>query len=199
MVSNQRIDLANWEIFLWSLYDIGGDAGMVDVELAFLKAHELAPQRFSWRTRDDLPQYKRLSKALQDAEKKAGRFMTKTSDGRKRQLTVQGVDWIAQNKSRLERLGEPTFKAGQTRSIQSTKWFHAIQHSREFANWRNRKVIEFQKWRMAELLRCTPDSPLETWQSRIEQTKVAAHSAGRDDVVRFLVEFARHISNEEHT
>ena len=91
-VRKKHIDLANWEIFVWGLHNIGGDAGMVDIELAFLKAHEIAPQRFAWRTREDLPEYKKLSKALRDADAKAGNLMTKTSDGLKRQLTVEGIE-----------------------------------------------------------------------------------------------------------
>lgn len=195
MAKIKQIDLANWEIFLWSLYNVGGDVRMVDIELAFLKAHELASQRFAWRTREDLPEIKKLSKALRDADAKAGRLMTKTSDGLKRQLTVEGIDWIKNNKARLEKLGEPTFKAGQTKSAQSTRWFDAIQHSSEFEDWRSSKKINVEKWRMAELLQCTPDSPLETWQSRIEQTKVAAHNAGRDDVVTYLNELGIALNN----
>lgn len=45
MAMTKHIDLANWEIFLWSLYGICGDIGMDDIELAFLKTHELAPQK----------------------------------------------------------------------------------------------------------------------------------------------------------
>lgn len=186
MATKKQIDLANWEIFLWSLHNVGGDAGMIDVELAFLKAHEFAPQRFAWRTREDLPEYKKLSKALRDADAKAGRLMTRTSDGLKRQLTVEGIDWVNANMQKLKQLGASSFKAGQARSVQSTKWFDAIQHSSEFNSWRTNKEVRVEKWRLAELLQCTPDSPAETWESRIEQTKVAAHSAGRDDVVNYL-------------
>jgi hypothetical protein len=193
----EQIDLANWEIFLWSLYQVGGDKGMVDVELAFIKAHQLAPGRFSWRTRDDLPEIKKLSKALRDAEAKAGSMLTKTSDGLKRQLTISGIQWVENNFEHLKKLGASDFSAGQARSRKSTKWLIDIQNSEIFEHWKEDGQIDVQKWQLAGLLQCSPDSPIETWDARIEQTAVAAHHANRDDVVRFLKEIKRGLFHNE--
>jgi len=113
-------------------------------------------------------------------------MLTKTSDGHKRQLTVAGIEWIEENKSRLEKLGTASFGAGQTRSAKSTKWFIDIQNSGIFKAWEKDPATELQKWELASLLQCSPDSPLETWQTRLDQTAVAAHHANRDDVVEFL-------------
>ena len=47
-------DVANWEIFVWALAELGGAHRMVDVEAVFYRCFELAPLRFAWRTRADL-------------------------------------------------------------------------------------------------------------------------------------------------
>ena len=61
-------DVANWEIFVWALSQLDGAHRMVDVEEVFVRCFEVAPLRFSWRTGEDLPDYKKCSKALRDAE-----------------------------------------------------------------------------------------------------------------------------------
>lgn len=60
--------VTNSDVFLWALFELGGADEFVDVEAVFIKAFELAPLRLSWRTRPDLPDLKKCSKALRDAE-----------------------------------------------------------------------------------------------------------------------------------
>ena len=97
--NSTNIDFANWEIFLVALHRVGGDHEMVDVETAFIDAHKIAPMRFSWRTQD-VPEIKKLSKALRDADAKGGKYMT--GSGNKRQLTAAGLDWIEQKASQID-------------------------------------------------------------------------------------------------
>jgi hypothetical protein len=49
---------------------------MTDIETAFVEAHKLAPDRFAWRTKRDLPEYEKLSKALRDADANGRQLMT---------------------------------------------------------------------------------------------------------------------------
>jgi len=91
---SQVQEATNWEVFLWALYRLGGATEFIEVEDIFLKCFQLAPNRFSWRTRENLPDYKKCSKALRDAEAKQPHFLVKTGDGFKRQLTVEGQKWI---------------------------------------------------------------------------------------------------------
>ncbi len=60
----------NQDVFVWALYLLGGADRGVDVEEIYLKCFELAPARLGWRTRPDLPDYKKASKALQSIEAK---------------------------------------------------------------------------------------------------------------------------------
>jgi hypothetical protein len=69
--------VTNSDVFLWALYELGGADEFVDVEAAFFRAFELAPLRLSWRTRPDLPDLKKCSKALRDAENRKPRLLVK--------------------------------------------------------------------------------------------------------------------------
>ena len=58
----------NQDLFVWSLFLLNGGSEWVDVEDIYLKSFELAPERLSWRTRRDIPDYKKCAKALQSVE-----------------------------------------------------------------------------------------------------------------------------------
>jgi len=62
----------NDDLLVWALHLLGGAERWVDVEELYLKAFELAPARLSWRTRPDLPDYKKCAKALQAVESPKG-------------------------------------------------------------------------------------------------------------------------------
>jgi hypothetical protein len=193
----QTVELANWEIFMAALARAGGDREMVDVEAAFVVAHKLAPGRFSWRTRKDLPEYKKLSKALRDADAHAVQLMTRTSDGQKRQLTAQGLAWIENNRHKLGGLDNASTPPGMARSSLGASLLSRMLKSDEFLAWKSNDTKAMERWRLAELLKCSPDSPNETWQSRLEQTGAAAHAAGMKDVLEFVELIKGQIANEQ--
>ena len=64
----------NNDLLVWSLFLLGGAEKWVDVEDIYLKAFELGPARLSWRTRADIPDYKKVSKALQSVEAGGNRW-----------------------------------------------------------------------------------------------------------------------------
>jgi hypothetical protein len=184
--AKQTVDLANWEIFIVALSRVGGNREMTDVETAFVEAHKLAPDRFAWRTKRDLPEYKKLSKALRDADANGQQLMTGTSDGHKRQLTAQGLTWIENNQHRLKGLGDTRFSPGLAKSSFGAGLLARVSKAPEFLAWKKREQPPLPKWRLAEIFKCSPDSPVETWQSRLEQTGAAAHAAGMRDVLEFV-------------
>ena len=97
-------EATNWEIFVWVLHELGGSVTFVDIEDVFFRCFEVAPNRFSWRTRRDLPDYKKCSKALRDAESRRPALLVKTANAFKRQLTVEGQQWISVHQRNLEGL-----------------------------------------------------------------------------------------------
>ena len=103
--------VTNSDVFLWSLFELGGGEDFVDVEPAFLLAFQLAPQRLGWRTKSDLPDLKKCSKALRDAEAKVPSLLLKQGPDLRR-LTVEGQKWIEENFERLA--GKPPNQQNRT-------------------------------------------------------------------------------------
>jgi hypothetical protein len=177
--------VTNSDAFLWALYELGGADEFVDVEDVFIKAFELAPLRLSWRTRPDLPDLKKCSKALRDAEGREPRLLVKKG-AEMRRLTVEGQRWIEENFDRLaEALGsDAPVRAPRTR-VPSRLVSQALQSS-VFTMWAETRTITNEKWRVAEMLRCSPDSSHMVFRDRLETLRGAAYSAGRLDALEFL-------------
>jgi hypothetical protein len=177
--------VTNSDVFLWALYDLDGADEFVDVEDVFIKAFELAPLRLSWRTRPDLPDLKKCSKALRDAEGRDPRLLVKKG-AEMRRLTVEGQQWIEENFDRLAQAlgGEGPVRAPRARTP-SRLVSQAVQ-SAVFATWVETGTITDEKWRVAEMLRCSPDSSRAVFRDRLETLRGAAYSAGRHDALELL-------------
>lgn len=179
-------EIPNWNVVLWALHELGGDDDFVDIEQVFLRCFELAPQRLSWRTRPDLPDFKKCAKALQEAEARRPQLLVKTGDTFGRQLSVHGQKWIDTNEKRLRAL----LKSGQIvqepkRRPRARMLIEAEQAS-AFEEWRANPNAPIEKWKMAELLRCSPDSDVAVWRNRLATLRAAAHAADRKELLRFL-------------
>lgn len=55
---------SNSELFVWALYLLGGAEHDVDVEDIYLKCFAIAPARLGWRTKPEIPDYKKNSKSF---------------------------------------------------------------------------------------------------------------------------------------
>ena len=52
--------------------------------------------------------------------------------------------------------------------------------------WADRSEVTDEKWRVAEMLRCAPDSPQPVYRQRLETLRAAAYAAGREDALEFF-------------
>ena len=64
----------------------------------------------------------------------------------------------------------------------------AIERSDALASWVGGGRLPEEKWRIADILRCSPDSSRATWRSRLDSARAVAYSAEKHDVLRFLDE-----------
>lgn len=183
-------EITNWEIFLWALSRLGGGTEFVDVEDVFIMCFELAPKRFAWRTREDLADYKKCSKALRDAEARRPRLLVKTGDGLKRQLTVEGQEWASANERRMVATVQSGKVVQEPRSRPRVRLLAEVERSDPYRRWTEEGVLPAQKWQVAELLRCSPDSDRRIWRSRLQVLRAAANGADRARLLEFLDELA---------
>lgn len=186
MSRSSQNEAANWEILLWSLYRSGGFDSFVDIEVVFIKCFEIAPNRFSWRTRKEYPDYKKCAKALQEAERRRPALLIKTKDGLKRQLSVEGQKWVEINHERIGLMLESGRVVQEPITRPHIKFLTELERSDEYLAWLELKITPEEKWRVADLFRCSPDSDQDVWRSRLEVMKSAARSAGKEDVLDFL-------------
>lgn len=189
----------NQDLLVWSLHLLGGADRWVDVEDLYLQAFELAPARLAWRTKPDIPDYKKCAKALQSVEdakrgshpglfQKQGQYL--------RKLTMDGVEWCATHASTLERLygGEKPVPSAATQD--DARRIKEVESHPAFTGYRAGEQLRASRWDLAETFRCLGDSPPATWTARFDEVEMAARRNGRDDVVAFVTA-ARRVINEE--
>lgn len=175
----------NSDVFLWALYELGGADDFVDVEDVFIRSFELAPLRLSWRTRSDLPDLKKCSKALRDAEGRSPLLLVKKGPENRR-LTAEGQRWIEENFDRLANaLGtDRIVKAPRTRA--PSRLVGDALRNVAHKKWADTGEVTDEKWRIADMLRCSPDSARSVFRQRLETLRAAAYSTGHEDALAFL-------------
>lgn len=161
----------NQDVFLWALYLLGGANSEIDVEAIYLKAFELAPARLSWRTRSDLPDYKKTSKSLQSVESTTHPGLVHKTHALARKLTSDGSAWVELYRQIFELVygGKPVAPSRNSASEATRAAFKSSAAFEELIAGRNTDRIA-----IADALGCSPASPSPIWLSRIEQLERTA-------------------------
>lgn len=182
MTRKRRVD--NPDIIPFALYQLGGAGQFIDVEDIFLRCFKLAPERFRWR-KHLIANYKTLSKALRDFEGRHSALLLKTEDGLSRQLSKEGIDWVnARLGDFQEVLSQPGANPPTRRREQ--KLLNEFAGHRLVRAFEKGSAADLQKFEVADLLLCAPDSPTDVWIERLETYRSAASAAGRPNLVEFL-------------
>lgn len=177
--------ISNNDVILWALYELGGTDHFVDVEDVFLKAFEIAPRRFCWRTRSDLVDYKKCSLALGELGRRIPRPLINQGQYM-RMISLEGQHWIEENFDRLaEELGKDR-EVRATRRRSTGRLLSQVLRSSVYITWMSNGEMTAEKWKVAELLKCTPDNAKSVFQDRVTTLRSAAYSAGHEEVLRFL-------------
>jgi hypothetical protein len=183
MSSEEAISAA--DLFLFALFVLGGTDNFVDVEDVYLKAFELAPRRLSWRTKATLPDLKKCAKGLQQAEARMPNPLVK-SGAYARRLSMAGQHWVQENRPRLSatllagrHVAEPTRRPSAQRLTR-------LRRSAVFHDWMSNSAPPPLKWAVADIFRCSPDSPTGVWRERLETLKSDAFAAEDRETRAFL-------------
>ncbi len=174
----------NQDALVYALYLLGGADVDVDVETMYLKCHELAPARLSWRTRPDLPDYKKVSKALQSVEATTHVGLFHHTNQYARRLTLDGVRWVETYLSILE-------KVYLHAPVQASKVTN--MHERKRQDIKNSDVWHLYKTNpesltivdFASVLQCSAASSPVTWASRVHDVKRAADVLQDQELMSF--------------
>ena len=163
----------NQDVFVWALFLLGGADKDVDVEEIYLKCFELAPARLGWRTKPEIPDYKKTSKALQSVEATTHIGLINRPHQYARRLTPDGVNWVKNYESQLSSnySGKPV-----TASISHNQYERVRKTIKDSIVW-NLFVNgnkEFYLPDLASAMRCSATSPRTTWEARLNELKRAA-------------------------
>ena len=183
---------SNSELFVWALYLLGGAEHDVDVEDIYLKCFEIAPARLGWRTKPEIPDYKKTAKALQSVEAET-EFIHKTHQYARR-LTSSGLTWVNQNIDKLQATyGSQKVKPAATNHFyQRSAFIKAHPIWKDFQNGRSVDVLHT----LADSLECSPASPAQTWDGRFVELQTMASVLEDEDLEKFLT-FAKNAYKSE--
>lgn len=156
----------NQDIFIWALYLLGGADKDVDVEDIYIKCYELAPARFGWRTKPEIPDYKKISKAVQSIETKTHAGLVHKTNKYLRRLSVAGVQWVETWKPVLEASysGAPVVADKVHNQYEMLR--NQIKGSEAWRKFINGEV-DPDISDVAASLGTSPASPKATWDGRI--------------------------------
>lgn len=163
----------NQDIFVWALYVLGGADRDVDVEDIYLKSFEMAPARLGWRTRPEIPDYKKTSKALQSIEDKTHVGLIHRPHKYSRRLTSAGVCWVEDYKELLENLYS---KSNVEASLATNVYERARHEIKTSSVWQQfllspSSIVLVE---VAPVLKCSAASPRSVWSGRINELRRAA-------------------------
>lgn len=163
----------NQDALVFALYLLNGADQDVDVEEMFLKCHELAPARLSWRTRPDIPDYKKVSKALQSVEASTHIGLFHHTNQYARRLTLDGVRWVETYLPILEKVySKSPVQASKATNMHERKRYE-IKSSDIWNLYKtdpsSLTIVDF-----ASVLQCSAASSPVTWASRVHDVKRAA-------------------------
>jgi hypothetical protein len=173
----------NQDVFLWSLYRLGGAEHDVDVEAIYLLSFELAPARLGWRTRPDLPDYKKTSKALQAVEARTHVGLVHRTNQYLRRLTAAGAEWVEQNRAILERNYGGTTPVQAAASNTHERRRRSVRASNAFTTWSGKGAIPLSD--LADALECSTASPGSVWNARVIELERAAQVLADQDLADF--------------
>jgi hypothetical protein len=181
--------ITNTDIYLWALFELGGSDRFMDVEDVMLEAFRLVPERFCWRTKPDIPDKLKGNSALHGADAAFPKLLIKNGQSQRR-LTLEGQKWIEDNFDRLASALRGDVKVEAPKSRRSSRLLSEVSRSDIFMSWTDTDALVAEKWRYADLFRCSPDSAQHIWKHRLETLRSAAYAAGREDILKFLDQIA---------
>lgn len=173
----------NQDVFLWALYLLGGADRDVDVEDIYLKSFELAPARLGWRTRPDLPDYKKTAKALQSIEASTHVGLVHKTSSYMRRLSTEGVRWVEAYRDILATTyGAAPVPAAATNQHERRR--QRLKSSPVFVTWQ--ATGDLDVFDLADAFECSAASPAGVWNGRVEEARRAADVLADDDLTDFV-------------
>ena len=184
-LANKQNRLSNSDVLLIAVWKSGGGDRFIDIEDAYAVCWELTPHRFSWRTRSDLPNTKKLNKALSDFATRNDHPLVRQGSYKVR-LSSAGLEWIKEHEHLIDSLVGTESEKIEFSSNQVSRQLNRFKKTPLFGKWQANPEMNPEKWELALALRCSSDSPTSVWLQRIETLRADAQLSNDSEVLRFI-------------
>ena len=181
---NKQDRLSNSDVLLIAVWKSGGGDRFIDIEDAYAVCWELTPHRFSWRTRSDLPNTKKLNKALSDFANRDNHPLVRQGSYKVR-LSMAGLEWMQEHEHIINSLMGTESGKIEFSSNQASRQLNRFKKTPLFGKWQANPEMNPEKWELALALRCSSDSPSSVWFQRIETLRADAQLSRDSEVLRF--------------
>jgi hypothetical protein len=192
-------EVSNEDLVLAMLQRLGGVTHYVDIEVLTLALFDIAPARFSWRTRRDLPEREVVRFALVHANQRARRdgvrpFTVSRDFSRQWKLTASGVAEakVAAKKSEAAlRDAQPVKQTGRSHQRVSQARKHTL-----FTSYTEGRLAQAATHaQLADLFVVPPDAPIEVARGRADGLRAAALDIGDIEVAAFVEAIEREVDS----
>lgn len=187
--SRTRTAVSNVTVVLRVLDSLGGAEEWVDIEDVAAMAFSLAPDRFGWRTRS-WASWERVRTAFvhanQDSAKRRRQpLVTASQDGNRWRLTAEGVKTV---RSTVFPEGtDPASSVSRRGSSKSAERMRQIRRHPAFQRFANgTPAADIERFQIADLLLCPPDSAAEAVHRKLDLAKAAALDSADQEALQFL-------------
>ena len=187
--------LPNWEVLAYILAELGELQTSVHLEKIADRAYQLTPGAFRWELDEfsDRIDKDKVRVSLTDLEKrskgKLARAIGKSQRGQSKktdvwQLTPEGVDWIIDNKDRIERaLKGPRLELKRGKA---TELRNRLAASGLYRQYRSGAKLEYSPYEFTDLLECSPDARSALIQGRFDWLLNQVRLLDDPDLVTFV-------------
>lgn len=180
------LEANNNDVFMWAVFALGGAEKPIDVEDIYFKAFEIAPMRLGWRTRPELPNFKKTAKALQEIEANSHVGLLQKLGANYRRLTPAGVTWIEKYQDTLQALYGGSASVAGTKTSEDARSERELKTSEVWVLWKSGKALNISY--LAHVLNCTRASSPGVWEDRLADLERLATHSGDVDVKKFAHE-----------
>lgn len=154
-----------YEIVTLAVYLLGGDQRSVDTEDAAVKAHELAPGRFSWRKYPEQINLELVRVYLSDAKKPAKGGLLLGSGRTGWTLTPAGLQWAREaaqrfvgkdltwtrEQSRVGSIDENRWRRERARIQLTAAWRHWVKGAQELSRREAAEVFRIDSYAVGQI------------------------------------------------
>lgn len=193
-MAKQGIDiLRDKDIVIYAVYILGGSQNRIHTEDIAIKCYQLAPSKFSWVKYPQYPDIAPARFALEDAKKlESGAFLRGESERRRTaesiggwMLTLNGVQWIKINRSRIEHYLGKHIPIGDR--VSSSRRLKELLNSKAYNRYREQgEKAEISHADFAEALVSTVNTRGDVLNERLDSLYSTADELGRAEVKNYI-------------